>query len=541
MKAKNHFRRLGTMIDCSRNAVMTVDSVKRWMDLTSDIGYNCVMLYIEDTYEVDDNPYFGHLRGRYSQAELKEIDDYATLKGMELIPCIQTLAHLNAIFHWPAYAQLKDCNDILLSGDERVYTLIDKMFSSLRKCTKCHIVNIGMDEAHMLGRGKYMDIHGNVDRFDILMTHLNKVSEIAKKYDFELIMWGDMFFRILSGGNYYTSEINISDDTKKLIPENVNLIYWDYYSLSQEHYDRQIKLHTEIKDNIWFAGGLWTWSGITPHNIFSIKTMGAAVKSCINYNVQDVFMTLWGDNGSECSKFAMLPSLYAVAENAKGNFDMDNIKEGFEKKYGISFDDFLLLDLPDTANKKNDRANVLNPDKYMLFSDCFMGQMDNKVTIGDGATYGECAKKLAKFTDNKDFGYIFKTQKALCEILEIKFELGIRTRHAYLKNDIDALKELLPDYDEVIKRIDTFYNAFKSQWNIDNKTIGFDVQDLRIGGLIQRIKHCREMLTEYIDKKIPRIEELEQPVLDYNGLGESGDGKHVNHNRWEYIATANIL
>ena len=43
------FRRLGTMVDCSRNAVMNVSAVKRWIDVTSDLGYNVLGLYIEDT------------------------------------------------------------------------------------------------------------------------------------------------------------------------------------------------------------------------------------------------------------------------------------------------------------------------------------------------------------------------------------------------------------------------------------------------------------------------------------------------------------
>ena len=35
------------------------------------------MLYTEDTYEVDGQPYFGYMRGRYSKEEMKEIDDFA--------------------------------------------------------------------------------------------------------------------------------------------------------------------------------------------------------------------------------------------------------------------------------------------------------------------------------------------------------------------------------------------------------------------------------------------------------------------------------
>lgn len=95
---KNFFNRLGVMLDCSRNAVMSVPTLKEWMDIMADLGYNTLMLYTEDTYEVDNQPYFGYLRGKYSQQELREIDSYASEKGIEFIPAIQTLAHLNSIF-----------------------------------------------------------------------------------------------------------------------------------------------------------------------------------------------------------------------------------------------------------------------------------------------------------------------------------------------------------------------------------------------------------------------------------------------------------
>ena len=111
------FKTFGTMLDCSRNAVMTAESVKRWIDLTAKLGCNTLHLYMEDTYEVDGQPYFGHLRGRYSKAELKQIDAYAAAHGMQVIPCIQTLAHVNALFHWPVYREIHDAADILLTGD----------------------------------------------------------------------------------------------------------------------------------------------------------------------------------------------------------------------------------------------------------------------------------------------------------------------------------------------------------------------------------------------------------------------------------------
>ena len=191
---------LGVMVDCSRNAVLTVSAAKRLIDALHKMGYNMLMLYTEDTYEVDNQPKFGYLRGRYTKEELKEIVAYGEQNGVELIPCIQTLAHLNQIFRYPEYKEINDCGDILLVDDERTYKLIDDMFSTLRQCYKTPWVHIGMDEAHDLGKGKYRDIHGEQNRFDILKRHLEKVTEIAQKYGFKPMMWSDMFFRLATKG-----------------------------------------------------------------------------------------------------------------------------------------------------------------------------------------------------------------------------------------------------------------------------------------------------------------------------------------------------
>ena len=533
------FRRLGTMIDCSRNAVMTVPAMKRWIDLTADLGYNCLLMYLEDTYEVEGHPYFGHLRGRYSPEELRQIDEYAAAKGMEVIPCIQTLAHMGAIFHWQVYKDVRDADDILLAGDDRVYDLIDKMFATLTKSLRTKIINIGMDEAIMLGRGKFQTVNGYQDRFEILMNHLNRVSEIAKKYDLELLMWGDMFFRLASGGSYYDESVSISDHIKSLIPDNVNLIYWDYYATEQERYDQRARSHNAIKKDIWFAGGLWCWSGFTPHNDFANVTMAMATKSCMDNGVQDVFMTMWGDDGAECSRFSMLPALYSVSQYARCNWDVESIKQGFEEKYGIPFDDFMQLDLLGTANEKE--KLIVTPDKYMLYCDCLMGQFDNKVRPGDAQAYGACAQRLSKWEDHPEFGVQFATQKALCRVLEIKFDLGVRTRKAYLDGDKQALQALLADYDTLLDRVEEFYRAFQKRWLSENKIFGFDVQDQRFGGLKHRIRHCRERIADYLAGKLDRIDELEQPVLDIQGLGEKGDGRPIQYNSWNGSVTACIV
>ena len=113
---KNYF---GVMLDMSRSGIMKVSEVKKYASIIQKMGYNMLQLYMEDVYEVDNEPYFGYLRGKYSKKELKEIVSYCNEIGMEVVPCIQTLAHLENVLRWKPYRDIIDFGNILLVGEEK--------------------------------------------------------------------------------------------------------------------------------------------------------------------------------------------------------------------------------------------------------------------------------------------------------------------------------------------------------------------------------------------------------------------------------------
>lgn len=51
-----------------------------------------------------------------------------------------------------------------------------------------------MDEANMLGRGRYLEQHGYHDAVELLLRHLKRIAAIGAKYGFSLLMWSDLFF-----------------------------------------------------------------------------------------------------------------------------------------------------------------------------------------------------------------------------------------------------------------------------------------------------------------------------------------------------------
>ncbi len=514
-----NFDTLGVMIDVSRNAVMSLDGLRRFLPLLAKMGYNCVMLYSEDTYEVDGEPYFGYMRGRYSKEEMKEIDALCESLGMTVIPCIQTLAHLNAIFRWGQYPC--DCDDILLTDNERTYTLIENMFATLSECFKSRKIHVGMDEAHMLGRGKHMDLHGYETIGEIMKRHLGKILEIAKKYDYEVMLWSDMFFRPWNNGRYTIPRSEIPADVLASFPSSVIPVYWDYYQSKEETYSDMMYNHKQLSDKSWFAGGAWSWYGVIPYNRFTLESMIPALNACKKHKVRNVFFTMWGDDGAECSHFSQLPSLFYLAEYAKGHTDEAKIKARFRSLVGIDYDDFMAIDCPNDVVPYTGLPR--NPSKYMLYSDYFNDFLDTTVKEGAGERYVAFAEALAATAKkSRKYGYVFETAARLCDVLAIKYELGLRTRRAYEAGDKATLESLARnEYVKVEKRIAAYADAHRRQWMKDNKPHGFDVQEHRLGAILYRTASCRRRILDYVAGKLDRIEELEMPLLPYKADKES--------------------
>lgn len=515
------FDKLGVLVS-SDGTLYTVDTLKKFIDYAAELDYNNLYIDLTAGYELEGEPLFCYLRAKYTNTELKEIDAYAKAKGITVIPTIQTLAHLAYMFRWRPYFGMRDIDDILLVGEPKVYELIEKMIKTMAECFSAKIIHLGLDEAFRLGRGKYYDLHGDRNRVDIMKEHVYKVLEICKKYGVSAEVWGDMYMR-LAYGTYDGdggAPCDKSEEVAKSIDPDLKIHYWDYFGLDKEHYFENIEKFKKLTDNVVFDGGVQSYIGFEPDNTFSIKTLEAGFKACYEKGIKEVTVTLWGgDVTNETSIWSTMPSLVAAAEFAHGNYDMTSVKEKFKKLMSIEFDAFIALESADKLKARdidNKESYYCNPTKYLLYNDVFAGIYDATVDESERYVFTNAAKRLEPYVKDKKWGGIFRTAKALAEVLEYKFDLGIKTRRAYQTGDIKELKKLANKvYPLVIRRVEKLYRVFQEQYYAECKQNGFEVQDMRFGGLKKRLENCRDLLLKYCNGKIDRLNELEQKIVDY--------------------------
>ena len=533
------FQTNGPMFDMSRNNVMRPDIVKALLRKCAVMGLNMFMLYTEDTYEVENRPYFGHMRGRYTCEELRDMDAYARILGIELIPCVQFLGHFATALQWDCMKDVRDTHEVMRIDEPATYELIEDMMRSISQSFTSRRLHMGMDESFFLGHGQYLRHHEPVPQQELFCRHLRRVLEMAKKYGFQLMMWSDMFFEIASKKNtYYDLEVEFTEDVLALVPREVAQVYWDYDHEDEAFYDGMIASHKKLCSHTIFAGGIWTWLGPAPMFGKTIATTVPALTSCVKNHVDEVIATVW-NNGAEGSLITALYGLQIYAEmDYTGGYDPAWVNARFSFCCGADAQDFLDLE---RANHPDGGDCLVNPSRYLLWNDPLVGLMDAHVGGGDCRAFyrGLLQEFEGRGEDNPLYAPAFRQFKRTLEVLEYKADYGVRLKESYDARDTVQLRVLFDEAQELKRRFAALRDAHREAWYFYNKPFGFEMMDMMYGALISRFDTVRYELHQFFDNPRYCIAQLEQPRLPFAGTFQDAPLRHI-HARFGRIFTTNI-
>ena len=525
IEKKPRFSWCGPMLDMSRDGVMKVEVVKEYLDMMACMGMNMLMLYTEDVFCLEKHPFFGYKRGRYSLDDLRDIDEYADKLGIEIIPCVQTLGHLENYLRWREAGPVRDTAFNLMPGTDKSLEFIEEIIKTMKKTFKSKNIHIGMDEAVDVGTGAYFRAHRGevIDQDEILFDHLDKVCKICEKYDYNPIIWSDLFFPDYTQPQIYTYNSYVPDGYMEKIPENVRLMYWYYSSRVKNRYETLIRRHKETGKPVAFAGAGWNWCSFAPENKLIFEFMVPALEACVDENPEMVMNTLW--MGDECSYFMCFPSNALFAEcQWSDEVDLDHMWQVTElvagiKKEAYELVDVLNLGLWDNENvaRKLLRQDVLGAvgvsDDYRLenLPDVFHNGEPMK-------SYRDAAEKLCKYIgENGDKWYHLSMYASILRTAAYKAEAHCYLRNAYIENNTDELLRF-KDYvlPEMKASYQEMYEWYGKWWKREYSRFGWEKQCARLGYQLTRIDYAIESIDDYLSGRIEKIEELEEVPLHQN-------------------------
>lgn len=543
----------GAMPDMSRNAVLNVASVKLMLRKMALMGLNACMLYTEDTYEIENRPYFGHMRGRYTKAELKELDAYAAMLGIELIPCIQTLGHLATHLRWQAAGAYKDTANVMLVGAEATYQMIGDMLKTCKECFTTRRIHLGLDETKDVGLGKYLAKNGYRVGHEIYLEHLNKVTEMAIAEGFAPMMWSDMFFRFAGEGieGYYDyhPDVKITEEIAALVPKGVQQVFWDYYRPSEEFYAVNIEKHKKyFGENVMFAGAVWLWDGYCPQFRRSIRNTYPALEACRKAGVKETLTTVWLSGGGAQGQIML--SLAGLAWYAsydyKGMRDEQDIRESFENACNASYEDFMACELPAYPhdNYRGVCRTLMLNDPLLGLADAHIKQHNETATVPLQTYYKNTSARLCAARENKgEFTPAFEVIYRISEFFENKADFGVRLKTAYDAKDKAALAQLVAECDVIIEKIRVLRLAHRKAWMTYYKPFGWEVHDNRYGAFASRFDTVKERVSAYLAGELATIEELDAPRLRLDAAGADAEAfsSVVNSVGFATLSTAGVI
>lgn len=493
------FDTAGLLLDCSRNAVPTLDYLKEWVQRMALFGFNLLSLYTEDTFQMEGEPFFGFQRGGYSKEEIRELDRYAALFGIELVPCMQSLGHMEQMMRWECYQPIRDHGPVMFADNESTYAFIAKMIDFWASAVRSRRIHVGMDEAHALGRGKYLDKNGGHPPIEILLRHLSRVHAICKERGLQPMMWSDML--VPHSNAHHTG---IPADIASRIPPDMELVCWDYYQESQAHYLDLIRRHGQTH-RLLMSPGVWCWGTPWYGCEYTEKRLPPAIAACRQAGIREVILTMWNDDGAYGDLDSSWNGVALAAEELYGG-------GGLKERYAVVFGG-----VPYERNRKiavmNDEFSAMG----LLWDDPLLGIYWHQRRALDKDYWShrlaDYVKALAAAGPSDGGGHAGDLPKLrlLLRFLMEKIKLRNALESAVSSPDKDALGKLALRYRRQATRVRQLSKLWRKHWNARYKPFGFEVLQNRLAAQAGRQEETALRLQELAAGRITTIPELDAP------------------------------
>ncbi len=542
---QQEFKTIGLFLTVTP-AVIKPEKVKWTLRKMALMGMNFLQLYSENTYEIPDEPYFGYMFGPYSYDELKDIDDYAYELGIEVTLNIQTLGHLERVLHWPAYKDIRNTHNTLLVGEDATYEFIEKEIRAAMAPLRTKRINLGMDEAPEIVEGVYKQKHGRQEFMKVMKQHVERVVEITKKLGYEPMMFSDLYFDH-AFGFYYEKERDLPQEVLDHVVPGIQMYYWDYYSDDEAVYDHMFKLHRQMGSEPIFGGGIYTWFGPFPDHKKTIEASVPGLMSAKKNHIQEVIATNWAPTTNDVSTILYGAQLYAEFCYT-GEYNKEQLDRRYEECCQVAAKPFLDLEkfdhLPgDLVGKEVRSSGSPKRAENLLYEDPMAPLFEKDFAHIDLVSYfdGVYETYMSYAEQNQEYQETFQFAAQFGKVLHKKCIWRLEAPKAVREKDRAKARELIEFAKELWEDIEQLRIAWRKLWCHYSKPYGFEMNDIRIGGVQARLRTAIDELLAFADGEIDDIEQLSCEKLPFSRFVEGAPDGCVRKQSWHQVASVHAI
>jgi hexosaminidase len=172
-----------------------METLKRYLDQAAAFKINAILFELEDRFEYPSHPIIG-APGAFTTAEMQEIVDYALERYIEIIPDVQSPAHVAYVLKHEEFAHLRcDGSNYQSCMDEpEVRKLLFDMYDDVCAATKgTKYFHVSTDEVYYAGIcEKFRKPYNAENRSLTWVDYVNAAHKhITEKWGRQVIVWGE--------------------------------------------------------------------------------------------------------------------------------------------------------------------------------------------------------------------------------------------------------------------------------------------------------------------------------------------------------------
>ena len=273
----------GFLLDISRGRIPKMESLYALADLLALLRYNHLELYIEGfSYAYSFVPSEWISGDAITAEELERFDRYCAARMIELVPCQNSLGHMNAWICKEPYRHLAEAEEAgvfppstLNAADPDSLKLVGQMLDDLLPQFSSYQVNVCLDEPFELGKGKNRD----ADPVQLYLQYVKLLHENLSERGRKMLMWSDF--------------LRNAPDLLTEIPRDIMLLEWGYDGdYPFERYASRLEGRPFL-----ICPGTNSWTSFTGITDSMEKNIRSAAMTAARYGAEGVLLTDWGDFG----------------------------------------------------------------------------------------------------------------------------------------------------------------------------------------------------------------------------------------------------
>ena len=272
----------GLMLDISRGKVPTRESLEDLIDTCAALKLNLLMLYTEHTFRFKKHPLIGRGDSPLSARTLSALDAYAADRFVDLVPCLQSLGHMEHILKLPRYRAMAETDQgwTIAPTHPQTLPLLRDLYHDYLPLFRSKWFNANCDEPWDLGRGQSKKRSETLGPGGLYLEHVKRIQRLAARHGKRTMIWGDVVHA-----------------HPHRIPElDPNLVLLDWWYEADFDFDR-VKVFARNEIDFMVCPGTSSWNSLFPRVANSLANISGWAEAGRRHGALGLVNTDWGDHG----------------------------------------------------------------------------------------------------------------------------------------------------------------------------------------------------------------------------------------------------